>query len=126
MVHEPSQLRTRHERHDVTRSDALDAAKVEEAVAGTHAVLSASGHTKTSPEDVQTRGTENIVAGMEKHGVRRLVSLTGAGMRDLQNEPGLVNRAITSLLRRLQPDVFGGRGAPRGSHRGDRGGRARA
>ena len=106
LVRDPSKLHVGHERLVVIRGDVLDAAKVEETVAGTEAVLSALGQTKLSPKDVQTRGTENIVAAMEKHGVRRLVSLTGAGVRDERDEPKLVDRVITFLLRRLQPDVL--------------------
>ena len=68
--------------------------------------MSALGHTKLSPKDVQTRGTQNIVAAMEKHGVRRLVSLTGAGVRDPSDEPKVVDKVITFLLGRLQPDVL--------------------
>lgn len=106
LVRDPSRFPVRHGRLAVIRGDVLDAAKVNEAVAGTDAVLSALGHTKTSPKDVQTRGTENIVAAMKKHGVRRFVSLTGAGVRDPRDEPKLVDRAITFLLERLQPDVL--------------------
>ena len=77
---------------------------VERAVAGTGAVLSALGHTKTSSKDVLTEGTKNIVAAMNEHGVRRLVSLTGAGVRDPKDEPKLVDRRIGSLLKLLQRD----------------------
>jgi putative NADH-flavin reductase len=104
LMRDPSKFQIRHGRLAVVRGDVLDAAKVDETVAGTDAVLSALGHTKTSPKDVQTRGTENIVAAIERHGVRRFVSLTGA--RDPRDEPKLADRAITFLLRRLQPDVL--------------------
>ena len=106
LVRDPLKLQIGHGRLVVIRGDVLDAAKVDETVAGTDAVLSVLGQTKTSPKDVQTRGTENIVAAMQKHGVRRLVSLTGAGVRDPRDEPKLVDRAITYLLKRLQPDVL--------------------
>ena len=106
LVRDPSKLQVEHERLVVIRGDVLDATKVEEAITGTDAVLSALGQTTSSPKDVQTRGTENIVAAMERHGVRRLVSLTGAGVRDARDEPKLVDRAITFLLKRLQPDVL--------------------
>lgn len=106
LVRDPSKLAIDHGRLAVIRGDVLDAARVEEVVAGMDAVLSALGHTKTSTGDVQTRGTKNIVAAMEKHGVRRIVSLTGAGVRDPQDEPKFVDRAITFLLKRLQPDVL--------------------
>jgi putative NADH-flavin reductase len=106
LVRDPSKLQVKHERFVVIRGNVLDAAKVGETITGTDAVLSALGQTKTSPKDVQTRGTENIVAAMEKHGARRLVSLTGAGVRDELDEPKLVDKAITFLLKRLQPDVL--------------------
>ncbi len=106
LVRDPSKLQLGDERLVVVRGDVLDASKVEETIAGTDAVLSALGRTKGSTSDVQTRGTENIVAAMERHGVRRLVSLTGAGVKDPRDEPKLVDRAITFLLRRLQPDVL--------------------
>ena len=106
LVRDPLKLQIGHGRLVVIRGNVLDTAKVDETVAGTDAVLSVLGQTKTSPKDVQTRGTENIVAAMQKHGVRRLVSLTGAGVRDPRDEPKLVDRAITYLLKRLQPDVL--------------------
>lgn len=103
---DPSRLGTSHERLTVVRGDVTDGSAVERAVSGRDAVVSALGHVKGSPKDVQTRGTENIVAAMKKHGVRRLVSLTGAGVRAEGDEPKFVDRAITFLLKRLQPAVL--------------------
>ena len=105
-VRDPSKLGMSHERLTVVEGDVKDSAKVREAVAGTDAVLSALGHTKSSAKDVQTVGTENIVAAMQECGVRRLVSLTGAGVGDPQDEPKLLDKAITTLLKLLQKDVL--------------------
>ena len=96
----------RHERLKVVQGDVLDPKVVEQAVVGTDAVLSALGHTKTSTKDVLTEGTKNIIAAMDKHGVRRLVRLTGAGVRDPKDEPKLVDRVIGSLLKLLQRDLL--------------------
>jgi putative NADH-flavin reductase len=106
LVRDPSKLRIRHKRLAVIRGDVLDSAKVEKTIAGTDAVLGALGQTKGSTSEVQTQGTENIVAKVERHGVRRLVSLMGVGVRDPRNEPKLADRAVTFLLRRLQPNVL--------------------
>lgn len=106
LVRDPSKLSTSHDRLAVIRGDVLDAAKVDEAVAGTDAVLSVLGQTKTSPKGLQTRGTQNIIAAMGEHGVRRLVSLTGAGVRDPRDRPKLVDKAIMFLLKRLQPALL--------------------
>jgi putative NADH-flavin reductase len=106
-VRDTSKLTThRHERLKVVEGDVLDPKDVEQAVAGTGAVLSALGHTKTSSKDVLTEDTKNIVATMKEHGVRRLVSLTGAGVRDTKDEPKLVDRVIGSLLKLLQRDLL--------------------
>src|SRR5918997_3699977 len=96
----------RHEGLKVVEGDVLDPGAVDQAVVGTDAVVSALGHTKTSSKDVLTEGTKNIVAAMNKHGVRRLVCLTGAGVRDPKNEPKLVDRVIGSLLKLLQRDLL--------------------
>ena len=107
LARDPARLETlRHERLRIVRGDVLDAARVDEVVAGSDAVVSVLGHAKGSPKDVQTRGTENIVAAMERHGVRRLVSLTGAGVRDPKDEPKLVDRVFGLALRTLQRDVL--------------------
>ena len=106
-VRDPSKLTTqRHERLKVVQGTVQNPKDVEQAVAGTDAVLSALGQTKTSSKDVLTEGIKNIVAAMNKHGVRRLVSLTGAGVRDPKDEPKLVDRVIGSLLKLLQRDLL--------------------
>lgn len=86
--------------------DVLDPGAVERAVRGADAVLSAFGHAKTSPKNVLARGMRNIVAAMRECGVRRLVSLTGAGVRDPADSPKLVDRAIGALLGILQRDLL--------------------
>jgi putative NADH-flavin reductase len=106
LARDPARLDTRHERLAVIEGDVTDAARAEETVAGADAVLVALGHTKTSPHDVQTLGTRNILDAMRKHGVRRIVSLTGAGVADPNDAPKLWNRAFSVLLGRLQPEVL--------------------
>lgn len=105
-VRDPSKVSVRHDLLWVLKGDVLDAKAVDEAVAGQDAVLSALGHTKSSPKDVQTRGTENIVAAMKKHGVDRIVSLTGAGVADRKDEPKFVDEAIVFLLKTFQGAVL--------------------
>lgn len=50
-----------------------DVASMERAVEATDAVFSALGPTKTSPPDLMTRAAANIVKGMKKKGIRRLI-----------------------------------------------------
>lgn len=103
---DPSKLGVKHERLSVVGGDVLDADLVDEAVSEADVALVALGHAKGSPENVQTEGTRRIVEAMRRHGVRRLVSLTGAGVRDEEDWPKLADRAIVALLARLQPAVL--------------------
>lgn len=106
-VRDPAKLGISYEKLRVVSGDVKsNPEKVSEAVAGADAVLSVLGQTKGSPKDLQTAGTRNVVAAMREHGVRRLVSLTGAGVADPRDEPKLSDRAIVFLLRRLQGDVL--------------------
>lgn len=74
-----SKLGVKHERLSVVEGDVLDGERVEAAVAEADVVLVVLGHARGSPENVQTEGTRRIVEAMWRHGVRRLVSLTGPG-----------------------------------------------
>ena len=105
-VRSPEKMSVKHERLELVQGDATDPKAVERAVQGTDAVLSALGHTKGSPDDVQTVATRNIVAAMKRHKVERIVSLTGAGVSDPQDQPKLTDRAIKFLLSTLQKSVL--------------------
>ena len=79
---------------------------MEEAVAGADAVLNALGHTKTSAKNVQTAGTKNIVAAMQRHGVRRIVSETGAGVSDPTDEPHLGAQLMRGVMDGPRTDTY--------------------
>lgn len=97
-VRSPAKLGLTQARLTVVQGDAADPVAVEKAVAGAEAVLSALGHVKGSPPDIQTTATRHILAAMKKYGVRRLVSLTGAGVRDPLDQPQFIDKFVTFLL----------------------------
>ncbi len=55
---------------------------------------------------MQTVATRRILEAMREHSVRRLVSLTGAGVSDPNDRPKLSDRAIVSLLKLLQRNIL--------------------
>jgi len=57
----------------VFKGDAMDADAVEKAIAGQEAVISALGPARPPIPHMMEISAKNIVAGMKKHGVRRLV-----------------------------------------------------
>jgi nucleoside-diphosphate-sugar epimerase len=61
---------------------------------------------KGSPSDLQVRFIGNLLPAMRKHGVKRLVSLTGAGVADPNDRPKPINHLIKFLLKTLNPEVL--------------------
>jgi uncharacterized protein YbjT (DUF2867 family) len=80
------------ERLEVVRGDATDPGAVERLVRGCDSVISAIGHRKDSPPDVQTVAVRHAIAAMEAHGTRRLVSLTVGAVPDPRDRPRAVHR----------------------------------
>lgn len=106
LVRDPARFLIAGPNLTVLQGDVLRAEDVERAVAGADAVLSALGQGKGSPKDLLTIATRHIVAAMEKHGVRRLISLTGAGVSAPQDQPRLINHLIKFALVTLSGDVL--------------------
>ena len=105
-VRTPSKMPIQHERLTLVQGDAMQAADVEKAIAGADVVLSALGHTKNTPSDMQTVATKHIIAAMHKHGVKRLISLTGAGLAAPQDKPKPINHVIKFALKTLAGKVL--------------------
>lgn len=74
--------------------DALDGDAVSAAVAGQEAVLSTLGPGAGSPPDLCARATRLLVDAMRRHGVRRIVMVTGALVGHPADRLGLVYRMM--------------------------------
>jgi putative NADH-flavin reductase len=106
LVRDPARLTVQNERLSVVRGDSTNAEDVEKTVQGADAVLSVLGQSKNSPKDLQTVSMRNIVAAMQKYHVRRLVSLTGAGVDAPQDKPRVANHLIKFALKTLSGHVL--------------------
>ena len=89
----------------VFKGDSMDADAVKKAIAGQEAVISALGPTRPPVPHMMETSAKNIVAGMKKHGTRRLVSTTGAGVRQPEDKPKFIDHFIGFLLNLLAKDV---------------------
>jgi putative NADH-flavin reductase len=89
-----------HDRLQIIVGDVLDTTVVDQAVAGQDAVLVLlSQPNLTSPSTLSSVGTQHIVQAMERHGVKRLISVTMLGLgTSRQNAPFLYNRVFVPLL----------------------------
>lgn len=107
LVRDPAKLTIASDRLTVIRGDVLDAESVDEAVAGSDAVLALFGQVKGSPPTLQADGTRNIVAAMQRHGIRRIVTLSGGGLRaEGFDQPKAPDRIIRFLLKTLSGRVL--------------------
>ncbi len=82
----------------VVQGDVTDPKTVDDAVAGTEAVLSALGHAKGSPPDLLSKSASNIVTSMRAHGIKRFVGLTNIAVKDAGDSPRLYHRFLRFLL----------------------------
>jgi putative NADH-flavin reductase len=96
----PSNVLIHHERLCVLQGDVLDSAKVEIAIAGQDAVLSALGVGLAGGKRVLSNGTRNIITAMEKHGVRRLLVESSYGVGDSFQDASLLLRIIFQTVLR--------------------------
>jgi putative NADH-flavin reductase len=86
--------------------DVQNQAAVDDAILGAEAVLNVLGHTAKSPRDLQAVATRNIVSAMQRLGVKRLIALTGAGLRDPQDRPKPADQVFGFLLKTFSPAVL--------------------
>jgi putative NADH-flavin reductase len=104
-VRTPSTFTVQHPNLILFQGDTMDGVAVEEAIADQDAVISALGPTRPPVPGMMEISAKNIVAGMVKHGVKRLISTTGAGVRQPEDRPKLADHVIGFLLRLLVKDV---------------------
>lgn len=90
LVRDPARLRIDHPQLTVVQGDVLDAASVDAAMRGQHAVVCALGHKRFfQPTRILSEGTRNILRAMDTHGVPRLVCQTSLGIGDSAGRMGL-------------------------------------
>jgi putative NADH-flavin reductase len=101
LVRDPAKLGITHERLRLVRGDVSDAARVDEAVQGQDAVLVALGPTPGTAPEALTEGIRHAIASMQRHGVRRIVVVSGAGIDVPGDRKRLPDRLISMLVRLL-------------------------
>jgi putative NADH-flavin reductase len=80
LVRNATAVQMRHPRFFVIEGEATHAADVEKVLAGQEVVLSTLGAPTNKKTTLRTDVARNLVAGMRKHSIRKLVWLDGAGV----------------------------------------------
>jgi putative NADH-flavin reductase len=102
LARNPAKLTIRHPGLTVMQGDATNAADVQKTIAGTDAVVSLLGQDKNSPVRLQTDATRLIIAAMKRAGIRRLISLTGGGVRNPgADQPKFMDNLIVFIMKNI-------------------------
>ncbi len=102
----PSKISIQHPNLILFQGDVMDAAAVEKALAGQEGVISALGAARPPVPGMLENAARNILAGMQKAGIRRLVFTSGAGVGDPLDQPKLMDRLMKRLLALAAGDVL--------------------
>jgi len=105
-VRDLAKLSLQHPALSVIQGNVGDAGAVEKAITGQQAVLSVLGPTRGSSPGAMSAAAYHITHAMQKSGVKRLVTLTGAGVRDPRDQPKAFDHLMRTLLGMLSGAVL--------------------
>jgi putative NADH-flavin reductase len=107
LVRDRAKLKQSSPKFTVVQGDVLNQADVDKTVAHTDIVVSLFGHVKGSPEWLQTNGTKNILAAMQKSGVDKIISLSGGGLPfPEKDKPKFLDHLIRTIMKIAVPKVL--------------------
>jgi putative NADH-flavin reductase len=99
-----------NDRVSIIEGDAYTGEGVERAIASdgdpVDAVVSVLGQTADGPDDLLTEAGRHIRSAMSQHGVERLVTLVGAGVRREGESVSLGGRVMSAVLKLLAGSVL--------------------
>ncbi len=107
LARNPSSISLQHNNLVVIKGDILQVSDVEQTLKDADSVISVFGHVKNSPEWLQTQGTKNIVAGMKKNGLNKIVSLSGGGLPfPEKDQPKFADKMIRTIMKLAVPKIL--------------------
>lgn len=108
-VRDPGKLAGSDAAITVVQGDALDYGQVATAVAGQEAVISLIGPTKGGPKSVAAPATSNIINAMKKHGLKRVVVASVAGIPAPGDNRGALAGVIGGAIKLFMRDAYADR-----------------
>lgn len=102
-VRTPAKLETKHTNLNVIQGNVFDYAAVSAAIAGHDAVVSCLGSSQGMKKSTELQEmVKHIVAGMQEHGVKRIVYTASAGIH--KEIPGLSGKLVMGMLKNVLAD----------------------
>ena len=94
----PSKISIQHPNLTLFQGDVMDVAAVDNAIAGQEVVISVLHITRPPVPAMMETAAKNIISAMQKHGVRRIISTTGAAVPQPEDQPKVGDRLINALI----------------------------
>ena len=94
----PSKITIQHPNLTLFQGDAMNTVAVENAIAGQEVVISVLHTTRPPVPGMMETAAKNIISAMQKHGVRRIISTTGAAVPQPEDQPKTGDRLINALI----------------------------
>ena len=94
----PSNIAIHHPNLTLFQGDVMNAAEVENAIAGQEVVISVLHTARPPVPGMMETAAKNIISAMQKHGVRRIISTTGAAVPQPEDQPKVGDRLINALI----------------------------
>lgn len=102
LVRNPDKIKTKNPSLTLITGDVLDNADVKKTLKDTDVVVSLIGHVKDSPDDLQTKAVMHIIEAMKELKMKRLISLTGGGVRDQAvDQPAFKDKMVVFIMKNL-------------------------
>jgi uncharacterized protein YbjT (DUF2867 family) len=98
LVRNPSSYELKHDHLRAIQGEARDLASLERACTGQDAVISAFGPRTFKKDDIQEAFMKNLVAAMEKTGVKRLINLSAWGAGDSYAQSPMMAKIFFALV----------------------------
>jgi len=94
----PSKIAIQHPNLTLFQGDVMDVAAVDNAIAGQEVVISVLHTTRPPVPGMMETAAKNITSAMQKHGIRRIISTTGAAVLQPEDQPKVGDRLINALI----------------------------
>lgn len=104
VVRDPSKLGISHSNLEIVQASLEQ--PLEQVLHQADVVLSALGPVKGGSKTIMQTAAENIVGAMQKKGIKRLITLTGAGVAQPGDQPKAFNHLISFFLNLFARDVL--------------------
>jgi len=100
-VRNPAKLNEFTDKVQIIEGSINDYPKIQESVVGVDCVMNVLGHANNTPKDMQTVAIKNIIKAMQFNNIKRLITLTGAGVIVEGDKPSFFDKLITTILKKV-------------------------